>query len=190
MLGDSERWIDFVTMNRSSPSGFVDSLAALVVDHAGGMPLRDDVPSWPQSDGVADDSLPVDYSSFLARSLRLLVRFRVADSINARSSSCIARAAALTAPASAAPIPRPWRARGAAVFFARVAALPWWPPPHRRAAGLVLPLRKATAHPALAAAAIWLVAAYFIMFTDRYLVGSTWTAERWSATSALCTRWS
>jgi hypothetical protein len=44
MLGDSERWIDFVTDDSVKPvAEFVDSLAALVVDHAGGKPLRDDV---------------------------------------------------------------------------------------------------------------------------------------------------
>ena len=44
MLGDSERWIDFVTDESIRPIGeFVESLAALVVDHAGGKPLRDDV---------------------------------------------------------------------------------------------------------------------------------------------------
>jgi serine phosphatase RsbU (regulator of sigma subunit) len=44
MLGDSERWIDFVTDESVKPiHEFVDSLADLVLDHAGGTALRDDV---------------------------------------------------------------------------------------------------------------------------------------------------
>jgi len=44
MLGDSDRWIDFVTEESARPAGvFVEALAALVTEHAGGAPLRDDV---------------------------------------------------------------------------------------------------------------------------------------------------
>ena len=44
MLGDSERWIEFVTEESARPVGdFVDALAALVAVHAGGVKLRDDV---------------------------------------------------------------------------------------------------------------------------------------------------
>lgn len=44
MLGDSERWIDFVTDESTRPvQEFVDMMADLVVDHAGGTSLRDDV---------------------------------------------------------------------------------------------------------------------------------------------------
>jgi serine phosphatase RsbU (regulator of sigma subunit) len=44
MLGDSERWIDFVTDDSAKPiREFVDSLADLVASHAGPVALRDDV---------------------------------------------------------------------------------------------------------------------------------------------------
>lgn len=44
MLGDTERWIDFVTDESVRPvKDFVDGIAGLVLDHAGDEPLRDDI---------------------------------------------------------------------------------------------------------------------------------------------------
>ncbi len=44
MLGESERWLDFITEESSRPVGeFVEALAALTEEYAGLAPLRDDV---------------------------------------------------------------------------------------------------------------------------------------------------
>lgn len=100
------------------------------------------------------------------------VRFRVADSINARLIFFYCQAAAITAlgigGAYSAAL---GGSAGAAVFFARMAAVSVVAS-HLIVALLALsfPYEKQPRILRWLATAIWLVVAYYIMFTDRYLI--------------------
>ncbi len=101
------------------------------------------------------------------------VRFRVADSINARLIFFYCQAAALTALGIGGAYSSALAgSAGAAVFFARMAAVAVVAS-HLIIALLALsfPYEKQPRILRALASAIWLFVAYFILFTDRYLVG-------------------
>jgi hypothetical protein len=106
------------------------------------------------------------------------IRFRVADSINARLIFFYCQAAAVTALGIGGSYSAALAgSAGAAVFFARVAAIAVVGT-HLIVALLALsfPYEKQPRILRWMAIAVWLFVSYFILFTDRYLVGISFAA--------------